>query len=58
VSMEDGCIGGFVERGAATAPGRTSVVEMGGTGTEGQDTRATEVAIRGFWRQWRGAVGV
>ena len=58
VSMEDGCIGGFVERGAATASGRTSVVEMGGAGTEGQDTRATEAAIRGFWRQWRATVGV
>jgi len=58
VSMEDGCIGGFVERGAVTAPRGTSVVEMGGDGTEGQDTRATEAAIRGFWREWRGAVGV
>ena len=58
VSMEDGCIGGFVERGAATAPGQASVVEMGGAGTESQDTRATEAAIRGFWRQWRGMVGV
>jgi phenylpropionate dioxygenase-like ring-hydroxylating dioxygenase large terminal subunit len=58
VSMEDGCIGGFVERGAATAPGRMSVVEMGGSGTEGQDTRATEASIRGFWRMWRGLVGV
>jgi anthranilate 1,2-dioxygenase large subunit/terephthalate 1,2-dioxygenase oxygenase component alpha subunit len=35
-----------------------SVVEMGGAETEGQDTRATEAAIRGFWRQWRGLVGV
>jgi hypothetical protein len=35
-----------------------SVVEMGGAGTEAQDTRATEVAIRGFWRQWRATVGV
>jgi hypothetical protein len=58
VSMEDGCIGGFVERGAVTAPRGTSVVEMGGDGTEGQDTRATEAAIRGFWRQWRATVGV
>ena len=58
VSMEDGCIGGFVERGAATAPRGTSVVEMGGAGTEGQDTRATEAAIRGFWRQWRATAGV
>lgn len=58
VSMEDGCIGGFVERGAATATGRSAVVEMGGAGTESQDTRATEAAIRGFWRMWRGLVGV
>jgi len=58
VSMEDGCIGGFVERGAVTAPRGTSGVEMGGDGTEGQDTRATEAAIRGFWRQWRATVGV
>ena len=58
VSMEDGCVGGFVERGAATAPRGTSVVEMGGAGTESQDTRATEAAIRGFWRQWRATVGV
>jgi phenylpropionate dioxygenase-like ring-hydroxylating dioxygenase large terminal subunit len=58
VSMEDGCIGGFVERGAATASGRSSVVEMGGAGTESQDTRATEAAIRGFWRMWRGLTGV
>ena len=43
VSMEDGCIGGFVERGAVTAPRGTSMVEMGGAGTEAQDTRATEV---------------
>ncbi len=58
VSMEDGCVGGFVERGSAAAHGQTSILEMGGTGTEGQDTRATEAAIRGFWRFWRGLVGV
>ena len=58
VSMEDGCIGGFVERGAATASRRESVVEMGGSGTESQDTRATEAAIRGFWRMWRRLLGV
>jgi phenylpropionate dioxygenase-like ring-hydroxylating dioxygenase large terminal subunit len=58
VSMEDGCIGGFVERGAATASRATSIVEMGGDSVEPQETRATEVAIRGFWRTWRGMVGV
>jgi phenylpropionate dioxygenase-like ring-hydroxylating dioxygenase large terminal subunit len=58
VSMEDGCIGGFVERGAAAASGQTSIIEMGGSDTKSQDTRATEAAIRGFWRFWRGLMGV
>jgi phenylpropionate dioxygenase-like ring-hydroxylating dioxygenase large terminal subunit len=57
VSMEDGCIGNFVERGAAAAPGGVSLLEMGGAGTESQDTRATETAIRGFWKMWRGIMG-
>ena len=48
VSMEDGCIGNFVERGAAAAPHGVSLLEMGGAGTESQETRATETAIRGF----------
>jgi anthranilate 1,2-dioxygenase large subunit/terephthalate 1,2-dioxygenase oxygenase component alpha subunit len=56
--MEDGCIGGFVERGAAAASGQTSIIEMGGSDTKSQDTRATEAAIRGFWRFWRGLMGV
>jgi phenylpropionate dioxygenase-like ring-hydroxylating dioxygenase large terminal subunit len=54
VSMEDGCIGNFVERGAAAAPNGVSLLEMGGAGTESQETRATETAIRGFWQMWRG----
>jgi phenylpropionate dioxygenase-like ring-hydroxylating dioxygenase large terminal subunit len=58
VSMEDGCIGGFVERGAAAARDETSILEMGGSDSKGQDTRATEAAIRGFWRFWRELVGV
>ena len=58
VSMEDGCIGGFVERGAAAAREQTSILEMGGTDTKGQDTRATEAAIRGFWRFWRGLLDI
>jgi phenylpropionate dioxygenase-like ring-hydroxylating dioxygenase large terminal subunit len=57
VSMEDGCIGNFVERGAAAAPDGVSLLEMGGAGTESQDTRATETAIRGFWKMWRGIMG-
>jgi len=58
VSMEDGCVGGFVERGIATAEDASSIVAMGGTGIESQQTRATEAAVRGFWSLWRRMVGV
>ena len=57
VSMEDGCVGGFVERGIATAPGATSIMEMGGAQTKSQETRATESAVRGFWGLWRQLTG-
>jgi phenylpropionate dioxygenase-like ring-hydroxylating dioxygenase large terminal subunit len=58
VSMEDGCVGGFVERGIANAEDEGSIMEMGGGGIESQATRATEAAIRGFWSLWRQMVGV
>ncbi|HSU06581.1 MAG TPA: Rieske 2Fe-2S domain-containing protein [Acetobacteraceae bacterium] len=58
VSMEDGCIGGFVERGAATAPGETSVLEMGGAEAASQPTRATEASVRGFWKRWRAVMDI
>ena len=58
VSMEDGCVGGFVQRGIASADALESVVEMGGEGTESQLGRATETSIRGFWKAYRGCLGV
>ncbi len=58
VSMEDGCVGGFVQRGVAAAGTEQSVVEMGGAAAETQDTRATEAAVRGFWKLWRTTVGM
>jgi len=53
VSMEDGCVGGFVQRGAAAAADELSVVNMGGEEAESQDTRATEASVRGFWKAYR-----
>ena len=53
VSMEDGCVGGFVQRGIAEAGDKVSVVEMGGDTAESQATRATESAVRGFWQAYR-----
>ena len=58
VSLEDGCIGGFVERGAAAAGDQTALVQMGGGGTESQETRASETAVRGFWKKWRNLMEV
>jgi phenylpropionate dioxygenase-like ring-hydroxylating dioxygenase large terminal subunit len=57
VSMEDGCVGGFVQRGAAAASDEVSVVNMGGEGTESMDTRATEASVRGFWKAYRRYMG-
>jgi len=49
VSMEDGAVGGFVQRGIKCAADEYSVVQMGGVGIESVDYRATEVSVRGFW---------
>jgi anthranilate 1,2-dioxygenase large subunit/terephthalate 1,2-dioxygenase oxygenase component alpha subunit len=58
VSMEDGAVGGFVQRGIAAADRETSVVEMGGATADGAETRATEASVRGFWKAWRTQMGV
>jgi len=57
ISMEDGCIGGFVQRGTAAASDEVSVIEMGGSTTESQATRATEASVRGFWKAYRRYMG-
>jgi phenylpropionate dioxygenase-like ring-hydroxylating dioxygenase large terminal subunit len=57
VSMEDGCVGGFVQRGIAAAGEKISVVEMGGDQAESQATRATESSVRGFWKAYRRYMG-
>jgi anthranilate 1,2-dioxygenase large subunit len=58
VSMEDGCVGGFVERGIATADKESAIVEMGGVGIASQASRATEAWVRGFWSLWRQMTGL
>jgi anthranilate 1,2-dioxygenase large subunit len=57
VSMEDGCIGGFVQRGIAGAGGEYATLEMGGDGAESSDSRATEASVRGFWKAYATAMG-
>jgi anthranilate 1,2-dioxygenase large subunit/terephthalate 1,2-dioxygenase oxygenase component alpha subunit len=58
VSMEDGCVGGFVERGIATAENESAIVKMGGDSIASQPTRATEASVRGFWSLWRQMTGL
>lgn len=52
VSMEDGAVGGFVQRGIAGAAGAEAVVEMGGDTTDSAEGRATEASVRGFWKAY------
>lgn len=58
VSMEDGAVGGFVQRGIAAAGEERAVVEMGGSSTVNEGTRATEASVRGFWKCYRGHMGL
>ena len=58
ISMEDGAVGGFVQRGIAGAQGESSVVEMGGDEIGSSEGRATEASVRGFWKAWRHHMGV
>ena len=58
VSLEDGCINEFVQRGIAGSDDRTSFIEMGGRDVESsENSRATEVSIRGFWEGYRRIMG-
>lgn len=57
ISMEDGAVGSFVQRGIAAAQEMSAVVEMGGDGTGSSEGRATEAAVRGFWKAWRRHMG-
>lgn len=57
ISMEDGAVGGFVQRGIAGAPGLEAIIEMGGDGVASSEGRATEASVRGFWKAYRQHMG-
>ena len=57
ISMEDGCVGGFVQRGIAGAPDECAVLEMGGRSAESSSSRVTEASVRGFWKAYRAGMG-
>lgn len=58
VSMEDGAIGGFVQKGIAGDLDNVAVIEMGGRGVGPVATRATETSVRGFWKVYRELMNV
>jgi anthranilate 1,2-dioxygenase large subunit len=47
-----------VQRAVTTAPDLLSVVEMGGASVASDDNRVTEAAVRGFWKAYRGYMGI
>lgn len=58
VSLEDGCINEFVQRGTRADPDQSSFMEMGGREVESErNSRATETAVRGFWYGYRNIMG-
>jgi anthranilate 1,2-dioxygenase large subunit/terephthalate 1,2-dioxygenase oxygenase component alpha subunit len=53
VSMEDGIIGDFVQRGIKGDLDVAAIVMMGGHGVGSASTRATETSVRGFWKAYK-----
>jgi phenylpropionate dioxygenase-like ring-hydroxylating dioxygenase large terminal subunit len=58
VSMEDGIIGEFVQRGIRRETEHNAVLEMGGREVEDQQSRVSEAAVRGFWQAYRQRMGI
>ena len=58
ISMEDGAVGGFIQRGITGTSEDASVVLMGGEGAESQTSRVTEASVRGFWKKYRSVMGI
>lgn len=59
ISLEDGVVGGWVQRGTKRDQDMTSLLEMGGRDVEpSKESRATEVSVRGFWNGWRDCMGM
>lgn len=58
VSLEDGAIGAFVQKGIKGDLDDVAVIEMGGTGVGPMPTRATETSVRGFWKVYRELMNV
>jgi len=59
ISMEDGCVGGWVQRAAKADPAARTIMPMGGRTIEpSAGSRVTEAGVRGFWKGWRECMGL
>jgi phenylpropionate dioxygenase-like ring-hydroxylating dioxygenase large terminal subunit len=58
VSMEDGAVGGFVQRGVSCAADQKGIIQMGGHDISSVNYRATETSVRGFWHAYRSYMGI
>ncbi|MEM7569790.1 MAG: Rieske 2Fe-2S domain-containing protein [Pseudomonadota bacterium] len=60
ISLEDGEAGRLVQLGVeGRDPADSSIVRMGDDGViDNQDTLATEVAVRGFWKHYAASLGL
>lgn len=58
IAMEDGMIGGLVQKGIAGSLDQAAVIEMGGHGIEPiPGSRVSEGSVRGFWTGYRALMG-
>ncbi len=58
ISMEDGAVVGFIQRGIGGDEAAQSVIELGGYDVAtSEGVRATETSVRGFWNGYRGLMG-
>ncbi len=58
VSLEDGIVGNFIQRGIRREGDKAAVLEMGGRAVEDQQSRVSEAAVRGFWQAYRSRMGL
>ncbi|HEX9465595.1 MAG TPA: Rieske 2Fe-2S domain-containing protein [Alphaproteobacteria bacterium] len=59
ISMEDGMVGGLVQRGIGGDRDKCSVLELGGNDIEPiEGSRASESSVRGFWAGYRELMGL
>ncbi|MGH7039866.1 MAG: aromatic ring-hydroxylating oxygenase subunit alpha [Stellaceae bacterium] len=57
LSLEDGCVGGFVQRALTGHDADSGLVMLGGHEAETAPPRASEAAVRGFWKKYRALIG-